>query len=320
MWHRSSATLRVRLHRCSEVTTCGVVHFQVTLTDLPGALPLLRRNAAAAAAAIAAAGGSATVAELDWASVPGWHPTCWPAPSAAAAPTAGAGQAPNCGGAAENGADADCAWQRLTQARPCAGRPAESACGCTGAAAPAASCQPSRRSGCAPDNAPTAPRAPDVGDAQAHAASCCGRAGSGARGGQGQPAEAPARPGAPAAEAAGQRGCAEGAALCDARYDLLLGADLVYTAAAVAPLANAVARALRAPRSGRRGADGADACGVLLAHKDRNAHVTAGLMRSLEALGLRLEPVGVSVRSPAVRVYAAPALEHTPDARPAGGV
>jgi len=347
-WHRSYATLHVRLYRPLEVTTCGVVYFQVTLTDLPGALPLLRRNAAAAAAAIAAAGGSATVAELDWAGVPGWQPSSWPAPPAAAAPTAGAEQALSCRCAAEDGAGADRARRRPAQAHPCAERPAESACGWAGAAAPAASCQPSRRSGCAPDDAPIAPCAPDASDAQAHASSCCGRISNGIWEGPGRAAEAPARPGAPAAEAAGQAHAAsccgrvgsgvregqgqaaeapahpgapaEGAALCNARYDLLLGADLVYTAAAVAPLANAVARALRAPSGGRRGAAAAGACGVLLAHKDRHAHVTAGLMRALEALGLRLDPVGVSVRSPAVRVYAAPAPAHAPDAGTAGGV
>jgi len=350
-WHRSYATLHARLYRSLEVTTCGVVRFQVTLTDLPGALPLLRRNAAAAAAAIAAAGGSATVAELDWAGAPGWLPSSWPAPPAAAAPTAGAEPALSCRCAAEDGAGADRARQRPAQARPCAERTAESACGWAGAAAPAASCQPRRCSGRAPDEAPTVPGAHDAGDARTHAAPCCGRVdsgGSGNRAGRGQAAEAPDRPGAPAAEAAGQAhaalccgrvgsgvregqgqaaeapahpgALAEGAALCDARYDLLLGADLVYTAAAVAPLANAVARALRAPSGGRRGAAGAGACGVLLAHKDRHAHVTAGLMRALEALGLRLEPVGVSVRSPAVRVYVAPASAHAPDAGTAGGV
>ena len=99
------------------------------------------------------------------------------------------------------------------------------------------------------------------------------------------PHEAPARPGASAH------------ALCDAPYDLLLGADLVYTQAAIAPLSRTVARVLGGrgsrPPPGR----------VLLAHKDRHADVTAGLMAALAEVGLALEPVGVSVGSPAVRVY-----------------
>ncbi|KAK9831887.1 hypothetical protein WJX81_005587 [Elliptochloris bilobata] len=49
---------------------------QVTMTDLPAAMPLLRHNAAALADAVAAAGGSITVAELDWASVQGPEPAC----------------------------------------------------------------------------------------------------------------------------------------------------------------------------------------------------------------------------------------------------
>ena len=108
--------------------------------------------------------------------------------------------------------------------------------------------------------------------------------GSGAAPGS-APHEAPARPGAGAH------------ALCDTPYDLLVGADLVYTQAAIAPLARTIARVLCGrglrPPTGR----------VLLAHKDRHADVTAGLMAALAEAGLALEPVGVSVRSPAVRVY-----------------
>ena len=99
------------------------------------------------------------------------------------------------------------------------------------------------------------------------------------------PHEAPARPDASAH------------ALCDAPYDLLVGADLVYTQAAIAPLSRTIARVLcgrgLCPPPGR----------VLLAHKDRHADVTAGLMAALAEMGLALEPVGVSVCSPAVRVY-----------------
>ena len=230
---------------------------QVTLTDLPAALPLLRRNAAALAAAVAAAGGSMSVAELDWSRI--------------------GGRDRGAGGATE-------------QTRRPPGRAA--ADGATCAALPGAG-------------------EPRGGRAARGAAACAAACSAGC----------PEQRGClPAAEADGAAGRCESACadtLCGVPYALLLGADLVYTPAAVAPLASTIAHVMHASSSGVSGAENPThagrhgshagarpaACEVLLAHKDRHECVTASLMAALAATGLVLEPVGVSARSPAVRVF-----------------
>lgn len=225
----------------------------MTLTDLPAALPLLRRNAAALASAVAAGGGSASVAELDWARVGGRERGGGSAPEQAR-------QAP--------GATAASSVERA--ADPGGGKP------CSG-------------------HALHAPAAAQAACAAACSAGCQEQRGD-----------------LPAAEARDAAACAD--ALCDAPYALLLGADLVYTQAAVAPLASTIARVLYGSTSrvcgatqrshaGRHVSHQRAACEVLLAHKDRHEGVTASLMAALAEFGLVLEPVGVSARSPAVRVF-----------------
>ena len=242
---------------------------QVTLTDLPAALPLLRRNAAALAGAVAAAGGFTRVAELDWSHVeqcgrgPGSAPEqAWKPPGDAAASSVACAAGPGTG-------DVN---RRL---EPCGGRAAHGPGAC---AAP-------RAAGCAEQD------------------SC-----------------------APAAEAHDDGACAD--ALCGAPYALLLGADLVYTQAAIAPLASTIAQVLHGWSSGVSGEKcpsdvvghgshrGAcpTACEVLLAHKDRHERVTASLMAALARVGLVLEPVGVSARSPAVHVFRSVQREHSCEA------
>ena len=241
---------------------------QVTLTDLPAALPLLRRNAAALAGAIAAAGGSATVAELDWS------------------------HADECGSA--SGSAPEKALKRPEHAAAssvgCAAGPGTSDVNrrlepCGGGVAHGPACAASRSAGCTEQD------------------NC-----------------------APAAVAHGAGACA--GALCGAPYVLLLGADLVYTQAAVAPLASTIAQVLYGRSSRVRGRDRpghagrhgshhgahAVACEVLLAHKDRHERVTASLMAALAGVGLVLEPVGVSACSPAVRVFRGVHREHSCEA------
>lgn len=242
---------------------------QVTLTDLPAALPLLRRNAAALAGGIAAAGGSASVAELDWSRVE------------------------ECGRASGSAPE---------RTRKAAGDAAASSIRC--AAGP----------GTGDLNRGLEP----CSGRAAHGPAACAAARSAGRAEQDGPS--------PAAEAHGAGACAD--ALCGAPYALLLGADLVYTQAAVAPLASTIAHVLHGSSSRVSGEQhpshagwlgshhGArpTACGVLLAHKDRHERVTASLMAALAGLGLVLEPVGVSARSPAVRVFRSVHREHSCEA------
>ena len=242
---------------------------QVTLTDLPAALPQLRRNAAALAGAIAAAGGSTCVAELDWSHVeecgrgPGSAPEqAWKPPGDPAASSARCAAGPGTG-------DVNCRLE------PCGGHAAHGPAACAAA----------RSAGCAEQD---------------------GRS--------------------PAAQANGACACAD--ALSGAPYALLLGADLVYTQAAVAPLASTIAQVLHGWSSGVSGEEcpsdaglhgshqGAcpTACEVLLAHKDRHERVTASLMAALAGVGLVLEPVGVSARSPAVHVFRSVHRKHSCEA------
>ena len=238
---------------------------QVTLTDLPAALPLLRRNAVALAGGIAAAGGSASVADLDWSRIEECRSARRSAPEQtrqlpghAAASSVGCAAGPGTG-------DADRGLE------PCSRRAAHGPAACT-------------------------------------AARFAGRAEQDSR--------------APVAEAHDTGACAD--ALCGAPYALLLGADLVYTQAAVVPLASTIAHVLygcsgrvsgeehpgHADRHGCHKGACPSACEVLLAHKDRHELVTASLMAALAGFGLVLEPVGVSARSPAVRVFRSVHREH----------
>ncbi len=92
----------------------------------------------------------------------------------------------------------------------------------------------------------------------------------------------------------------------------VLGADLVYSRAQVEPLL-AVLRALRRRAAASGSAAGHGGCGLLLAHKRRNALVTAELMLALRAEGCEPESLDLGTalpdlarRYPAVALWCAP--------------
>lgn len=80
---------------------------------------------------------------------------------------------------------------------------------------------------------------------------------------------------------------------CRGPYSLVLGADLVYSAASIGPLAATLGRILEANPG----------CQVLLAHCSRHADVDRQLFDALAAIGLRMQPVAKCVRDRRVTVY-----------------
>ena len=80
---------------------------------------------------------------------------------------------------------------------------------------------------------------------------------------------------------------------CRGPHSLVLGADLVYSAASIGPLATTLRRILAC----------SPGCQMLLAHCSRHADVDRQLFAALAAAGLRMEPVAKCVRDNRVTVY-----------------
>jgi hypothetical protein len=76
-------------------------------------------------------------------------------------------------------------------------------------------------------------------------------------------------------------------------HSMLLGADLVYSAASVKPLVSTIEALL----------EGNASCEILFAHSTRNPDTDANLFNALSQLGLYLQQVAVSQKDKRVKVY-----------------
>ena len=80
---------------------------------------------------------------------------------------------------------------------------------------------------------------------------------------------------------------------CTGPYSLVLGADLIYSAASIGPLAARLRHLL----------DCSPGSQVLLAHCSRHANVDRQLFAALAAAGLQMQPVAKCTRDSRVTVY-----------------